>query len=754
MGECSALATKQELESLRRQLISLDQEIDGKIDEDNKPEIIQVAAGLGSTAALALLDPRVRQALAKVASLADDVGNLFVKHANVISIISTLASATALTVLQLQVERLRGRVEVLEVLVGGLEIENRNLRKAINANSSRANRAIESANRAVVNANTAIANAALAIQRSELAVTQSNQALRDADKATEKANRAIAKANSNSRKADEAIAAAELATSKANQVISTTNTNADQVTSLSFENAALKQRTDSLTLELATQKAALEEANKKIEDYKIGVTPPVKEYITRKVKESEITTYGDITGLKTSSQQLESSIDKRNREVVRDVKELEKKVVALQTGVLNPGVNNDSDTPGVVGGGGLTVTQAKDIVNTQINSRLGEVSSVNDQQYRDVLDRLKDIPVLTSGAVVGALNPTLTTISDHASLSVDQTTPSAISEAAASGVCSTTQPGGCMNTNVTKPLQDQAGKMINAAGTAYSAANNLLLSDMKGTLGDIGKTVTTIKNVTNTTLGVVQHAKHGLEAIQNFASTAWKAAHGDKVMAGITTALTVHNAMMLSNNLGQTIAEAGSVTLSAIGIKDEQGNAFDIGAIVKGKMTEILTNILGAEQYAALTVRVAKANRIYQASVNVLDTTRALFDSARSIAELTAENTGKIGNALKESGAVYETAYSDFVEKVNPQSAAMRKLERFREGLETVEAGVSTISQISSEVVETKDNFEQLKQEKEEWKKEVETAIEEKAVVKEAEKKEAQVSVDIDELDFDAATSE
>ena len=74
-------------------------------------------------------------------------------------------------------------------------------------------------------------------------------------------------------------------------------------------------------------------------------------------------------------------------------------------------------------------------------------------------------------------------------------------------------------------------------------------------------------------------------------------------------------------------------------------------------MDRVLSGLLGDAKYAEITAKTAKANRIYQASINLLDTTYSLFDSARTVAELTGEYTGKIGNALRESGAVYEDAY-------------------------------------------------------------------------------------------------
>ena len=262
-----------------------------------------------------------------------------------------------------------------------------------------------------------------------------------------------------------------------------------------------------------------------------------------------------------------------------------------------------------------------------------------------------------------------------------------------------------------------------------------------------------IKTVVESTNSIVKNTTYGLEAAHKLADTAWKATHADKILAATTTVLAIHNGMMLSNNLLSTISEATNVTLDALGIKDSTDAPIDIGAAVRGKIQGVLTNLIGAEAYTALTARIARANRIYQSSINALNTTQSLFDSARTVAELTAENTGKIGNALKESGAVYEDAYNDFVEEVNPQSAAMRKLDKFREGLESIENVVDTVSQVSGEVVEIQENYDQLKKEKKEWKEEVDQALAAKAETKAEAKSAVQVTASIDAIDFEADES-
>ena len=711
MGECSALATKQELENLRKQFINLDQEVDGKVNESDKPYIIQTAAGIGSTAALALLDPKVRQTLAKVASLSSQIGDLFAKYANVLSIISTLASVTALTILQYRVAKLEGKTEVLEVLVEALEIENNELRKGLNKSNEKLNKTIETSNLAIKKANNAVAVANTAIQRSEIAVAQSNQAIIDANQATTKADQAIAKANSNSQKAEQAIAAAELATNKANQVIDTTNNNAQLVTSLRLENAALKEKTDSLTLELATQKTALESANQKIEDYKTGVEPVVKEYVTRKVREAQVTTYGDITGLKSSARELESSFDVRTREVVKDVRDLEKRIDQIQTGVFHPGTSSDFDRQGAYGGGGLNSSQVKDIVDTQIDSRLKEVTSVNDKQYQNVLDQLKDIPVVTGAVVTGALAPTLKPIADNVSRTVSQTTAPAITQAATQGVCNSTRPGGCMQRNVVDKLTGNVGDLINAGGTAISAANNALLLKMNGTLNNIKGTVTTIKNVTNTTLGVVQHAKYGLKAVQKAADVAWKATHNDKALQMLNTALLINNAMFLGSNIADTVGDVASLVLGTLGVKDSEGQAINVNQVIGNTVKNWIVGVVGQANYAAYEAKIKSRIRTYQAAANLYSSVRSMLASAEDIAEETGINVAQIGNALRDSNAVETDSYGYMPEgnrRTNKIFKALEKGDELADSLYTITTDAVDLYQESNEFNNERKVFQDL----------------------------------------------
>jgi endonuclease/exonuclease/phosphatase family metal-dependent hydrolase len=300
------------------------------------------------------------------------------------------------------------------------------------------------------------------------------------------------------------------------------------------------------------------------------------------------------------------------------------------------------------------------------------------------------------------------------------------------------------NTSNPPKLTCQAPTLVPPVSAKVSAVNTAVVGLQTVTIAQS----TAIKTAVTQNFNLLSHSQHGLQAIQGFASKAWKATKADKIMNALTTAVVIHNAMMLSSNLTQTISEATNLALDALGIRDESDNLIDIGAAIRGKIDAILSSLLGEANYKALTTRLAAANRVYQASANVYNLIREIGDTTRSITEVACENTGKIGNALLESGAVYENAYEKMLDSVNPQSKAQLKLEKFRNGTEVLENAAEAISSISSDVIE----LQELRQELTEGKAQLDTARQAYKTLSDTEKAEkkaeSQAETDVNKPDF------
>jgi hypothetical protein len=152
-------------------------------------------------------------------------------------------------------------------------------------------------------------------------------------------------------------------------------------------------------------------------------------------------------------------------------------------------------------------------------------------------------------------------------------------------------------------------------------------------------------------------------------------------------AATVHNALMLSNDIGQTLIGAINNVLQLIGLKKEDGSAFDIGSVISGSIENLIKGAIGADNYLELKEAWAKANRIYQATINIFNAFQGLASAILTGLEMTAGKIGKIGNALRSAGEVLENAYG----WMNPAP----KFNRVTQTLENLQNGASTIQMVT-----------------------------------------------------------
>ncbi|WP_221642748.1 hypothetical protein, partial [Nostoc sp. 2RC] len=294
---------------------------------------------------------------------------------------------------------------------------------------------------------------------------------------------------------------------------------------------------------------------------------------------------------------------------------------------------------------------------TKIDTKLKEQTKVNEQalpKLDQILDKLPFIPALAAAAI----RPDIPTIPQ-------------IEQAAATGTCRTTQPGGCMRralddnaTNITNNNNTNAANILDAVNTGANAA---LLAGQQTILQRLG-----------------DQLPGGIGGkLSRF--TQWLQL--DRALNILIFAATIHNALMLSNDIGQTLIGAINNVLQLIGLKGDDGESFDIGSVISSSIENLIKNAIGTENYQALTTAWSKANRIYQATTNVLNSFQNLTSTVLNGLELVAGQTGKIGNALRASGEVLESAY----QWMNPQP----KINRVTNFLENLQNGASTIQQVT-----------------------------------------------------------
>lgn len=204
--------------------------------------------------------------------------------------------------------------------------------------------------------------------------------------------------------------------------------------------------------------------------------------------------------------------------------------------------------------------------------------------------------------------------------------------------------------------------------------------------------------------------------MQQFAEKAWENSRLNKLINLLTLISVLHNAAMLSGDVGRTIGDLTSNMLAAVGIKDETGSALDINELVGSSVQNFVKGVVGEEVYTNVSQSWLRANRVVSAASQMVYTIRSLNDAKTEILEWTAENTGKIGNALKRWGVVGEKAYPWMSERVKAQDAHRRRFERFTQGLENIEDAASSLGAVTGNVREIQEELNEFQQQRQAFK--------------------------------------
>jgi Sec-independent protein translocase protein TatA len=158
------------------------------------------------------------------------------------------------------------------------------------------------------------------------------------------------------------------------------------------------------------------------------------------------------------------------------------------------------------------------------------------------------------------------------------------------------------------------------------------------------------------------------------------------------------------------------------GLDKTTSEAFDFNEVLGKAVNETMEKALGAEVWSGTKTTFNKLNRIITTASQIVWTVRSIGDSAREVTEWTAENTGKIGNALKKFRVVGENAYPWMPERVTAQSKWQQRMQRFRDGTESLDDAASSISSVVGEVRSITEEVNEFKEQKEAFDKAIKEA--------------------------------
>jgi hypothetical protein len=286
--------------------------------------------------------------------------------------------------------------------------------------------------------------------------------------------------------------------------------------------------------------------------------------------------------------------------------------------------------------------------------------------------------------VLGTIGLGVTAIAQKTDKIDSQTTPEAQQTNAKQGVCDAMQPQQCgfegvkqATTEATAPIKDQAI----ANGGAISSVLNLLATVWEFLQNRIGKILSILNN------SVV-----------------------DRSLAVMNLAANIHNAAMLTRDVGETLGSVVDNTLSLLNLRftNSEGVQLPFTDFIGSNFRSLLISVLGVENYTSLVLNWQKANTIYHSAMAVVNTTQSMLDPISSAVEYGLENVSKIGNSLKEDGVVSENAYPAMDETI--RARRVNRFERLNDTLEGAENIASNLSSITSSAVSVKEDYKQLRE--------------------------------------------
>ena len=292
------------------------------------------------------------------------------------------------------------------------------------------------------------------------------------------------------------------------------------------------------------------------------------------------------------------------------------------------------------------------------------------------------------GLGVALLTPLVNPIQQTAT----NTAPEALKNAAASGVCSTLRPGGCM-----------AGLANNAATAAQSStANQNLLNRILGILDGVNQvlipSIWQRVQTIDTKLGAQMPGGLG-GAISRMS----RSLGIDRVFNLINFMANLHNASMLSASLKVTLLEMLSSVGNATGLlQTSEGENVDLNSVFNQGIEKFITSLIGIDAWASMKTTWRKYSSIYRAATNSLNAISSMFNSIGDALETTAEHTGKIGNAIRAAGLVRENAYNFMAEKLNIKTS---RFMTFQSKVGSVTQVLETVNEIAENIVEGQQQY-------------------------------------------------
>lgn len=262
----------------------------------------------------------------------------------------------------------------------------------------------------------------------------------------------------------------------------------------------------------------------------------------------------------------------------------------------------------------------------------------------------------------------------------------------------------------TQALQDVA---------ATSRQNLVINQSLQGT---VQRVPGQIKQMQDAIGGIATNINNATKKTQDEFEKLSKRLKLPEIINALTLIVVIHNGLMLSRSLALTLGELASQGLAVIGLKNEDGTAYDVNQILGSSLERFFERILGKENYENTVEFLQKSNTVISTGSMMMWGVRSMFDAGRDLWEYTANNVGFIGNAMRKDGVVSSNAYGPMATDSSRVSRMRSRLERINDTISNTEDAVSSFSVVTGSILEIQEESRQLQEDRERFAKELQDA--------------------------------
>jgi hypothetical protein len=335
--------------------------------------------------------------------------------------------------------------------------------------------------------------------------------------------------------------------------------------------------------------------------------------------------------------------------------------------------------------------------------------------------------------------------------------PEEAKQAAASGTCETLQPDGCMRKEFDKS-NDINQRNSNTLDKIDAAMQGL---DLAG-VAELNKKVDKI----DTKLGpqipnggisgklgeIFNKFTEVLDQAKDLANKTWEALGLDRVVAVLNLVFSLHNAAMLSRELGETLVDTAQTCIEALQAMipgflkkpDGENLEIDLSEVLSSKVEKFLRDTLGDDNYLSLKANWMKANRILTASSNALSAMRGMQNAVTDGLESVQTCVSQGFNGIQREGLVSDKTWPWMDETPNFKP---NQITRFTNRIENAEDATSSIQQIAQAPIEFVSEAKELTEATTELKKAFDIDVE-KTAAAEAKKDAESASAEVEDDDL------